>query len=101
MKDMDKFKVKYRLAIILSVMIFILFVNFIGGFDVVKYKKFKFTDGTPVLVNRFTDKVEYVWIQSIWVVPSSMRMDDSEFTPQELMQHRYDAEKKRPRIRPW
>lgn len=98
---MNRSKTKTRLAIIVAVVAFILVVNFIGGFDIVKYKKFKFTDGTPILVNRFTDKVEYVWIQSSWIVPSSMRMVDSEFTPQELMQHRYDSEKKRPRIRPW
>lgn len=92
---------KRKLAVVITTIAILLIVSFLGGFDLIKYKKIKFTDGTHVLANRFTDRVEYVWIQSQWVVPSSMRLLDSEFTPQELMQHRYDSEKKRPHIRPW
>lgn len=92
---------KKKLAVVIASVAIVLIVLFLGGSDLIKYKKFKFSDGTHVLANRFTDRVEYVWIRSQWVVPSSMRLLDSEFTPQELMQQRYDAEKKRPHIRPW
>jgi len=92
---------KKKLAIVIAAIALLLIVPFLGGSDLIKFKKFKFTDGTHVLANRFTDRVEYVWVRNQWVVPSSMRLLDSDFTPQELMQHRYDAEKKRPRIRPW